>query len=60
MAVVVQAELLANGLADLVEDGDVSGGLARMLIGLGAVAAVRAVGPRERMVGGSHDASDPP
>ena len=44
MAVVVQAELLANGLADLVQEADVSGGLARMLIALGAVAAVRAAG----------------
>ncbi len=45
MAVVVQAELLANGLADLVQDGDVSGGLARMLILRSrAVAAVRAAG----------------
>ncbi len=42
--VVVQAEVLANGLADLVQDGDVSGGLTRMLVALAAVAAVRALG----------------
>ena len=42
--VVVQAEVLANGLADLVQNGDVSGGLSRTLLALGAVAAVRALG----------------
>ncbi len=44
LAVLVQAELLANGLAELIQVGDVTGGLTRMLVALGAVAAVRAVG----------------
>ena len=44
LVVIAQAELLANGLADLVQNGDVSGGLTRMLVALGAVAAVRAAG----------------
>lgn len=42
--VVLQAEVLANGLADLVQNGDVSGGLTRTLVALAAVAAVRALG----------------
>ena len=44
LAVLVQAELLANGLAELIQVGDVTGGLTRMLVALSAVAAVRAVG----------------
>ncbi len=44
LVVLAQAELLANGLADLVQNGDVNGGLTRTLVALGAVAAVRAAG----------------
>jgi len=44
VVVIVQAELLANGLADLVQNDDVSGGLMRMLVALGVVALVRAAG----------------
>lgn len=58
--VVLQAEVLANGLADLVQNGDVSGGLTRTLVALAAVAAVRARRSGQRMVIGPRDAVDPP
>ncbi len=41
VAVVVQAGLLARGLSDLVQRGDVDGGLAQLAIALTAVAVVR-------------------
>jgi len=43
LAVLLQAESLATGLAALVIDGDVPGGLGRLIFGLAAIAAVRAM-----------------
>jgi ATP-binding cassette subfamily C protein CydCD len=40
-AVVVQAEALANGLTDLVTDGEITDGLARLIVVLTSVAVVR-------------------
>jgi len=41
LAVVVQAESLANGLTDLVSDGEIASGLAALMLVLASVAAVR-------------------
>lgn len=41
LAAVVQAESLANGLTDLVGDGDIAGGLAALVLILASVAVIR-------------------
>ncbi len=43
LAVVLQAEALASGLTELITDGAVAGGTARLVIVLGSIAVVRAV-----------------
>ncbi len=43
LAVVVQAEVLAGGLTDLIADGELAGGTARLVVALGSIAIVRAI-----------------
>ncbi len=59
VAVVVQAEALANGLTDLVADGEITDGLATLVLLLASIAVVRgAAAAANRMVGRSGNAVD--